>query len=319
MRLWLAPLHGITLYHFRNCLYRHTKTIKTAITPFLPIQEVTKLRVKRWTDVLPENNQGMKIIPQLMGNNPTHFVDTVRALMDLGYEQINWNIGCPAAQITRKKRGCGLMPYPQMVEDVVRLTTQQTSCHLSLKMRLGLYDASESLDIIHRINNYPLDFLVIHPRLGIQQYEGVPDWEAFEERSQMSLHPIVYSGDINSVEIFQQLSSRFPNIQDWMLGRGILQNPFLAEQIVAMSEKPTEDASPYSQRLINFYGDLIETLREHRNEKGALANLKELWHYLSVAFQLDEEEQKRIFRINELNHFIQETAHILNTKNNIYY
>jgi len=319
MRLWLAPLHGITLYHFRNCLYRHTKTIKTAITPFLSIQEVSKLRVRRWTDILPENNQEMEVIPQLIGNNPTHFVDTVKALMDLGYEQINWNIGCPVAQITRKKRGCGLMPYPQMVEEVVRLTTQQTSCRLSLKMRLGLYDASESLDIIHRINNYPLDFLVIHPRLGIQQYEGVPDWEAFEERSQMSLHPIVYSGDINSVEIFQQLSSRFPKIQDWMLGRGILQNPFLAEQIVAMSEKPTEDASPYSQRLINFYGDLIETLREHRNEKGALANLKELWHYLSVAFQLDEEEQKRIFRINELNHFIQETAHILNTKNNIYY
>lgn len=319
MRLWLAPLHGITLFHFRNCLFRHTKAIKTAITPFLSIQEVSKLRVRRWTDILPENNQEMEVIPQLIGNNPTHFVDTVKALMDLGYEQINWNIGCPVAQITRKKRGCGLMPYPQMVEEVVRLTTQQTSCRLSLKMRLGLYDASESTDIIHRINNYPLDFLVIHPRLGIQQYEGVPDLDAFEERCRMSLHLIVYSGDITSIETFKQLSSRFPKIQDWMLGRGILQNPFLAEQILAMSEKPIEDSSPYSQRLINFYGDLIETLLEHRNEKGTLANLKELWHYLSFSFQLDEEEQKRIFRINELNHFIQETTYILNSKNNIYY
>ena len=77
MEFWLAPLHGITHYHFRNCLNRHVEGISVAVTPFLPVEAAGRLNVKKWVDIQPDNNVGLDIIPQLIGNTPSHFVDTI--------------------------------------------------------------------------------------------------------------------------------------------------------------------------------------------------------------------------------------------------
>jgi len=315
MTFWLAPLHGITLYHFRNCLFRHTQLIKTAITPFLSIQEATKLNVKKWKDILPENNQNMRIIPQLIGNNETHFMDTLHALSELGYTHFNWNLGCPMNAIIRKKRGCGLMPYPEQIEKVVKRVTDTTSFQLSLKMRLGMYCPTESEEIIQRMNHYPIENIILHPRLGTQQYEGEPDLDAFDKRCEQSVHPIIYSGDITTSSFFNYLKNRFSTIEIWMLGRGMLQNPFLAEQLTLSPQSNI----PYKERFFAFYQDLVNTFFTYRNEVGTLANLKELWHYFAIAYQLQEEEKVNLFRINDLDVFLDKTEKILTLQKNIYY
>ncbi len=319
MTFWLAPLHGITIYHFRNCLWRHTQEIKTAITPFLSIQPASQLNIKKWKDILPEYNHGMEIIPQLIGNNADYFLDTINALSQLGYTHFNWNLGCPMNAIVRKKRGCGLMPYPEQIEKVVQLVTQKTSFQLSLKMRLGMYQCSESEEIIKRMNHYPLAYIVLHPRLGTQQYEGTPNLDAFSERLEQSVHPLIYSGDIATLSFFKQLKTRFPFLQTWLLGRGVIQNPFLADQLNANNVTVAADEPPYHKRFILFYKDIVDTFLNHKNDKGALANLKELWHYFSIAFQLPNEEKKNLFRINELSTFLDKSEKIITTYKNIYY
>ncbi|MEG2071364.1 MAG: tRNA-dihydrouridine synthase family protein [Bacteroidales bacterium] len=251
----------------------------------------------------------MKIVPQLMGNIPSHFVDTMNALYrQYGYTHFNWNMGCPVSQIVRKQRGCGLMPYPDKVEEVVKKVTSQTGFYLSVKMRLGLHDFSEGIEMINRLNRYPLEFIVIHPRLGDWQYEGISNLEMFEQMSTISIHEIMYSGDINTLSDFKILQQRFPFVQQWMLGRGILKNPFLAEQMI--NDKAADLAS-YRKRFINFYHDLVLALLETRNEKGVLANLKELWHYFAFFFQVEETTLLNLFRINELNDFQQTVEMIM--------
>ena len=301
--LWLAPLHGLTLYHFRNCLYRHYSGIDAAISPFMPAQESSKLNVRKWKDFDPANNQCVETVPQLMGIVPAHFADTMHALHEeYGLSRFNWNLGCPMAPIVRKRRGCGLMPYPDEVEAVV-----ETACKLpyrfSVKMRLGMYSVDEGLEIVSRLNNYPLEFIVIHPRLGKQQYEGKPDWDALEQLLALTNHRVIYSGDIFEMSDYQMLSKRFPQIEAWMLGRGILRNPMLAEQIKELSSK-NDDSSQFNifcgdkesfkkeklLRFNEFYEDLKQTLTAYRGINGTLPVLKELWHYFAHSFQLTEEQ-----------------------------
>ena len=297
--IWLAPLHGITSHTFRNTLCRHFGGIDCFMAPFLPVQSAGKFRPKVWQDIFPENNTALPLVPQLMGNRPEQFVDTMQMLNEqFGYEQFNINIGCPSSPVVRHTRGCGLMPHAETVEQIVTAVTGKTPFRLSLKMRLGLHSADEGRELLTRLNNYPLEFLVIHPRLGDDLYEGAPDWNTFEEFCQLTRHKIVYSGDVFTVEDYQTLSKRFPNVSGWMLGRGLLRNPFLAEEIknqVVINKK---------ERFLAFYQDFIEDLLPVRGESGTLANLKELWHYFAVFTHTSDEDLQQLLRICDFREFV---------------
>lgn len=298
-QLWLAPLHGITSRTFRNTLCRHFGGIDCFMSPFLPVQSAGKFRPKVWQDIAPENNTALPLIPQLMGNKPEQFVDTMNILhKQFGYERFNINIGCPSSPVVRHTRGCGLMPHPDMVEAIVAEVALKTPFRLSLKMRLGLHNADEGRTLLQRLNNYPLDFLVIHPRLGDDLYEGIPDWDVFEEFCNITRHEIVYSGDIFTKEDYKTLSERFPKVDTWMLGRGMLQNPFLAEEIKG------QDVSNKKERFLAFYQDLTKELLPIRGEQGTLANLKELWHYFAVFMQMPDENLQQLLRICDLKEFL---------------
>ncbi len=297
-KIWLAPLHGITLYHFRNCLFQHSSGFDAAISPFMPVQESSKLNVRKWKDFYPENNRIVETVPQLMGIVPTHFADTMNALYgEYGLNRFNWNLGCPMAPIVRKRRGCGLMPYPDEVERVV-----ETACRLpykfSVKMRLGLHSAEEGMKIILRLNAYPLEFVVIHPRLGEWQYKGVPDLDMLEKFLKLTKHKVVYSGDIFQLSDYLKLKARFPQIDDWMLGRGALRNPFLAEQIKGVVQK-----NDCRVRFNEFYEDFKQSLLASRGENGSLPILKELWHYFASFFQLTDEQLHSLLIINDYSNF----------------
>lgn len=298
-QLWLAPLHGITSRTFRNTLCRHFGGIDCYMAPFLPVQPAGKFRPKVWQDIAPENNTALPLIPQLMGNKPEQFVDTMNILhKQFGYERFNINIGCPSSPVVRHTRGCGLMPHPDIVERIVAEITSKTPFHLSLKMRLGLHDADEGRELLRRLNDYPLDFLVIHPRLGDDLYEGHPNWDLFEEFCNMTRHKIVYSGDVFSKEDYSKLSERFPMVKTWMLGRGMLRNPFLAEEIKG------QDVGDTKARFMAFYQDLTESLLPLRGESGTLANLKELWHYFAIFTQMPDENLQQLLRIRNLQEFL---------------
>lgn len=310
MKIWLAPLHGITYSSFRNLFYQYFAGVDCAITPFFPVQETKVVNVKKWTDLYPSNNTLFEVIPQLMGNKPNDFVDTIHALQDsFGYERFNWNIGCPAQQIVRKKRGCGIMPFAEDVERVVDSVLSNCQCRFSLKMRLGLYDPQESLSIINKVNKFPLDFIVVHPRLGIDNYNGVVDLNAFKSILESSANTIIYSGDIVNYQNYKYLHDTFPTVSDWMIGRGLLQNPFLASEI--------KQGIPYNYgleervRFADFYQELYEIYKKEKGEKRTLAQFKEFWRYFSFFTPIAEEKMRQMLRLINLSEFYDESYSIL--------
>jgi len=229
--LYLAPIRGLTDALFRDTLANHFDGFDAAVAPFISPQKKSLYEDKMIRDVLPENNTRLPIVPQLLHTDPEDFLVLAHRLAGLGYTHINWNLGCPAPMVARKKRGSGLLPYPHEIIGLLAKVLPEMTNELSIKTRLGFNDHEETRALLPELNQFQLKEIIIHARLGKQLYKGTTDPDGFEICRQLSKHTLAYNGDIKNIETYNLLAHRFPDINRWMIGRGALANLFLAEEI----------------------------------------------------------------------------------------
>lgn len=274
--LILAPMRGITTRFYRQAFVRHFQGLDAEMAPFIPTVSADKINPKLLRDVLPENNSDLPLIPQLIGNNATDFVNMTKALHELGYEEVNWNLGCPHKPIRNKQRGSGLIPHPERVDALLETICAESPCKVSVKVRLGVSDKSELMNLIPVLNRYPLSEVIVHPRTAEQMYDGKADLGAFALAFQEIKHPVCYNGDINDLAFFQTLDKCFPALKKFMLGRGLLANPFLCE-VIKSGNPITEEAI---ERLKAFHDDVLtgyQTVID--GDVPMLGKMKEFWAY----------------------------------------
>lgn len=229
-RIILAPLEGMTDSVFRNCYYDHFNGLDEALTPFLPIPDkVVRVPHKVLRDVAVPGSSKIPETPQLLVSTPDAFLIAGKALEDASYKEVNWNLGCPSRGVVNKGKGAGMLPRSGEILKVLDRVLPDLSLEVSLKIRLGMHRVEESLELVSRLKGYPLKELICHPRLGTAMYRGTPDLEGFAAIAEITDLPIVYNGDILSREDFEKMKERFPAVSGWMIGRGLIQNPFLPE------------------------------------------------------------------------------------------
>ncbi len=289
-------MRGITTMHYRQAFVRHFQGLDIELAPFIPTVNSEKINPKLLKDVLPENQSGLPMIPQVIGNNADDFVQMNIALHDLGYDEVNWNMGCPHKPIRKKRRGSGLLPFPDTVDAILDQVCERSPVKVSVKVRLGVADKSELLKMIPVLNKYPLSEVIIHPRTAEQMYEGTVDLNAFEETYNALEQTVCYNGDINDLAFFQNLQERFPDIDRFMLGRGLLANPFLCEEIKNNIAQSREDAKSsahtpsaplrrcarnhYIERIAAFHDDLVSRYEAVlHGDHPVLGKMKEFWTY----------------------------------------
>jgi tRNA-dihydrouridine synthase len=265
--------------HYRQAYVRHFQGLDVEMAPFIPTVSAERINPKLLKDVLPENNSGLPLIPQVIGNKADDFVQMNIALHDLGYNEVNWNMGCPHKPIRRKRRGSGLLPYPDTVDAILDQVCERSPVKISVKVRLGVSEKSELMAMIPVLNKYPLSEVIVHPRTAEQMYDGEVDLDAFEEAFQMLERPVCYNGDINNLAFFNAVQERFPTLTRFMLGRGLLANPFLCEEIKgAPVHKGTQ-----VERLRAFHEDLVARYEAVLDgDHPVLGKMKEFWTYQSL-------------------------------------
>ena len=306
--LYLAPIRGLTDALFRETFYTHFNGFDAAVAPFINPQKKSLYEDKMLVDVLPENNGGRPLVPQLLHTNPQDFLVLANKLAKLGYTHINWNLGCPAPMVTRKKRGSGLLPYPDMILNILSEITKELDIELSIKTRLGFNDTSELKTLLPELNHFRLKEIIIHTRLGKQLYRGTTDIEAFATCQPLCYHPLVYNGDINDIKSFTMLTKRFPTIQRWMLGRGGIGNPFLAETIKGYPQQSDETRK---QRLLTFHEQLYSKYQKRLSGPGhLLGRVKQLWIYLITSFPGQEKKLKAILKSRTPQHYLRAVKHM---------
>ncbi len=271
-------MRGITTMYYRKAFVRHFTGLDAEMAPFIPTVSAEKINPKLLKDVLPENNSGLPLIPQLIGNNADDFVNMARALHDLGYEEVNWNLGCPHKPVRKKQRGSGLLPHPDRVDALLETMCAQSPCKISVKVRLGVSDPTELMRLIPVLNRYPLSEVIVHPRTAEQMYDGKADLGAFAMAFQEIKHPVCYNGDINDLAFFQTVDKCFSTLNRFMLGRGLLANPFLCEVIKSGNPK-TEKAIA---RLRAFHDEVLASYEAVIDgDVPLLGKMKEFWSYPS--------------------------------------
>lgn len=308
MKLILAPLQGVTDHHFRNSWSRFFSGIDEMVTPFIPAITGERVKPVHIRDVLPENNApGLRIVPQVLANEPRGMLLLAREFSRLGYTEMNWNLGCPSSVVSRHGRGCGLMPKPGVVGSVLAEIMDELPLKLSVKLRSGMYACDELPEILHVLNDFPLSSIIHHPRLGVQMYDGTPDLESFAVTLTISRHPVVYNGDILVAEDLLGLQRRFPEVDQWMLGRGVLKNPLLPDQI--RGNKPDPDPI---DRIRQFYHYLEGSLvAQGLSPQRLSSRLKEYWHYFSYWFADQHEVWYAISRTTSYEMLKQKAGEVL--------
>jgi tRNA-dihydrouridine synthase B len=298
MKILLAPILGHTDFVFRNALARNFHGIDGWYCPFITTVKGKTVRDSHIRDVLPKYNKLKNIVPQIIGKDADEFVILANQLSAMHYPIINWNIGCPYPMVVNKKRGAGLLPYPELIDSFLDKAVPNVKCRISVKTRLGKDHSGEIFDVIPVLNKYPLEEIVIHPRTATQMYGGSVDLDTFEKCLSVSRHQVVYNGDIVDVKSFKSISGRFPSISSFMIGRGILMNPGLPESIKDIP------STRYKERLYRFHEDLVRGYHDGGcDEMSLLGRLKQIWYYLSCSFAKSEETLKRIQRAKSLDQY----------------
>jgi len=298
--LILAPLKGYTDAVFRNAFCRHFSGFHRAVAPFVPTVSGPKVRPGLLADLLPDDNRLLSVTPQIIGKTAEDFLLVARALADRGYDQVNWNLGCPFPMVMKKGRGCGLLPHPEKIDAFLERVHAADGLRVSVKLRLGRVDPDEIFDVLPVLNRYPLSEIVLHPRTAGQMYGGRPDWVRFSSAAAEAAHPLVYNGDINTVGDFQRLSRRFSGIGRWMIGRGVLVDPFLPSAIGGAPPARNERV----ERFRAFHDDLVEGYRRRLSGPGHLLDrMKGFWKYFGIGFAGGRRAAKQIHRCRQMERY----------------
>jgi tRNA-dihydrouridine synthase len=260
--------------------------------------------MKEFKDILPVNNEGINLIPQLLSNSSKDFVMAVNEIVEYGYEEINLNVGCPSGTVTSKKKGAGMLMDLEYLDDFLSYVFDNTKIKISVKTRIGFYDSQEVDSLVEIYNKYPISELIVHPRTRQDFYKNSVDMEAFSLFYNKSKHSLCFNGDIFSYDDYVKVMEKFPEIEKCMLGRGILRNPSIVENIINQND------SPDYKKLLEFHEELFLRYKEYLSgDTNLLFKMKEVWLYMVNSFEDSEKYAKKIKKvknITEYNNFINE-------------
>ncbi|EDS78593.1 dihydrouridine synthase family protein [Clostridium botulinum C str. Eklund] len=294
MRYYLAPMEGITGYIYRNAYEKFFGNVDKYFTPFIVTNKNIGFKAKELRDVLPENNEVKNIVPQVLTNDSERFINIARKLQELGYNEINLNLGCPSGTVVSKYRGSGFLAKREELDRFLEEIFKIDHMKISIKTRLGKDSPEEFYELIKIFNKYSLEELIIHPRTREDFYKNKPNLEVFKDALSLSVNPICYNGDIFTSTDYKQLTEAFPQVETVMIGRGILANTGLINEI-------KEDKTLDKKVLREFHDEVLNNYRELFNEdRNAMFRMKELWGYMIYIFSDNKKYAKKIRKAQNL-------------------
>jgi tRNA-dihydrouridine synthase len=284
---YFAPLEGITNSIYRNAFHNFFHPMDKYFTPFF-VPSQRGLSSKDLKELLPDQNEGLYLVPQLLTNRSEHFIRAAQQLQGLGYQEVNLNLGCPSGTVVSKKRGAGFLTDPSELERFLDEIFSVSDLGISIKTRIGLKSADEFEVLLELFNAYPLSELIIHPRIQTDYYRDRPNLEVYRSALSESKHPVVYSGDLFTAKQVHTFHASFPQTKALMLGRGLIANPGLMEQVALGTPLTKEKLWAFHEYLYLRYQEVLF------GTKPLLHKMKELWHYMICLFRESSKHAKRL-------------------------
>lgn len=292
MQFELAPMEGVTTWVYRQAYHRHFVPADRYFTPFISPNMNKGLNTRERSEVLPEHNQGMDLVPQILTNRADYFLTTCRELAAMGYGEVNLNLGCPSGTVAAKGKGAGFLSRPEELERFLDEIFSACPLKISIKTRVGRTSEEEWPRLLELFRRYPCTELIIHPRIQKDYYQGSPRMAAFALALDNPPWPVTYNGDLFTRSDLERLQAQYPQVKTAMLGRGILCNPWLL------------GGTPDKGVLEDFHAQLLEGYRGILYGDGpVLCKMKGVWAYLIQSFTNYQPYQKVIRKTRHLSEY----------------
>lgn len=303
MKLYLAPLEGITGFVFRNNISKNFGGVDKYFTPFIVPCVLKKSANKILRDLDSANNSSIKLVPQIMTNNAEDFLSLEEKLNELGYFELNLNLGCPSGTVVAKGRGAGFLKDTEKLDSFLEEIFKYTKGKISLKTRLGLNAPEEFEEILEVYNKYEMEELIIHPRVRAEFYKSSPHMESFIYALEHSKNRLCYNGEVRSLEDYGNILNSVSEAPDKdklhavMIGRAAVGDPSIFRQIRGGNTASKEE-------LLNYLTTQEAGLKEYMKEdRPVLFHMKEIWSYINMMNDCDPKLYKHILKSKTLGEY----------------
>ena len=301
VKYYMAPLESVTTWIYRQAHAKIYGRLDKYFIPFLEPHEKRDFKTRELQEILPEHNENIYAVPQILTNRSEGFIKLAKALKDWGYEEVNLNLGCPSKTVVTKGKGSGFLAKPEELERFLTEIFDALSgeVKISVKTRIGKEDPEEFPALLKLFNKYPMEELIIHPRVQKDGYGNVPRLELYELAEKQSVNPLCYNGDLYTREKIRNFAERFPGTERLMFGRGFLRDPGLLYN-------EGKDSKDIFEKFWAFH-DLVYEGYQERNmgDRNVLFKMKELWSYQVYQFSEPERLFKTFKKVQDCNEYEQ--------------
>lgn len=301
VKYYMAPLESVTTWIYRQAHAKIYGRLDKYFIPFLEPHEKRDFKTRELQEILPEHNENIYAVPQILTNRSEGFIKLAKALKDWGYEEVNLNLGCPSKTVVTKGKGSGFLAKPEELERFLTEIFDALSgeVKISVKTRIGKEDPEEFPALLKLFNKYPMEELIIHPRVQKDGYGNVPRLELYELAEKQSVNPLCYNGDLYTREQIRNFAERFPGTERLMFGRGFLRDPGLLYN-------EGKDPKDIFEKFLAFH-DLVYEGYQERNmgDRNVLFKMKELWSYQVYQFSEPERLFKTFKKVQDCNEYEQ--------------
>lgn len=295
MEIHFAPIQGHTDTIYREAFRKLFGGLDSFYTPFVRVERgaIRNKDLRELENGVNEQN----LVPQIMAGSAEEFRLLVEKVSGYGYRHIDINMGCPFPMITGAGKGAGILANPEKVKGVLDCIKEFSGLVFSLKVRLGYESCSDLFELMSYLNTLPLSYLTVHPRTAKQQYKGKVYIDEFAKIYECSTLPLIYNGDLKSVADIKRIVERFPNLKGVMIGRGLLENPMLAEEYISGIGFDIQEfrsgVQKFHSLLLDGYGAVLQ------GERQLLTKMQTLWEYLRIP-DADEQCLKKMRKCTSL-------------------
>lgn len=294
MNLYAAPMEGLTGYIYRNAHHAFFNHIDKYFSPFILANQHAALKSRELNDIMPQHNKDLVLIPQILTNNARDFIRTSELVRDMGYGEVNLNLGCPSGTVVSKNKGAGFLAKPAELDAFLEEIFTASITKISVKTRIGMSEPEEFYGLMEIYNRYPMTELIIHPRIREDYYKNKPNMAVFKDALAMSRNPVCYNGDIFTKQAYEAFAREFPHVGSVMLGRGLLADPNLAGDIKSGVKVDLHQLKAFHDRIYEDYRGVLS------GDRNILFKMRELWHYMLPTCPNHEKYAKKIKKAQHL-------------------
>ena len=298
IKLYFAPMEGITSYTYRNAHNEMFGGCDVYYAPFISPSENERISERHFRDILPENNKNITLMPQTLTNRADYFLMFQAQAKKIGYEEVNFNLGCPSGTVVKKGKGSGFLKEPEKVDAFLDEIFSKDNGKISVKTRLGYYDGEEMEKLTEIYNKYQMTELIIHARVREALYKGEPDVVSFKKAYESSKNKVCFNGNVFAKEDYENIVNEYKDLESVMIGRGAISNPAIFREIKGGAKLENKELAEFTCLLADRYMQVL------KSQVFTLRKLKEIWVYILWNFPNDKKFSKAIMKTNSLDDFI---------------